>query len=66
MIDMDKLKIGDRFKAPIYPRVWETRLEEGTIVYIHPKKRFFTVEFFTETGIPIRESYHPAGPSGGS
>ena len=64
MIDMDKMRIGDKFRAPIYPSVRERKLEEGTIVYIHPEKRFFTVEFITETGIPIRESYHPAGPLG--
>ena len=64
MIDMDKMRIGDKFRAPIYPSVRERKLEEGTIVYIHPEKRFFTVEFITETGIAIRESYHPAGPLG--
>lgn len=64
MIDMKKMKIGDKFRAPTYPRVWETKLEEGTIVYIHPERRSFTVEFITETGVRIRESYHPAGPLG--
>ena len=64
MIDMDKMQIGDKFRAPIYPSVRERKLEEGTIVYIHPEKRFFTVEFITETGTAIRESYHPAGPLG--
>ena len=64
MIDMDKMRIGDKFRAPIYPSVRERKLEEGTIVYIHPKKRFFTVEFITETGTTIRESYHPARPLG--
>ena len=60
MIDMKKMKIGDKFRAPAYLRVWETKPEEGTIVYIHPERRFFTVEFIKETGVRIRESYHPA------
>ena len=37
IIDMDKMRIGDKFRAPIYPSVRERKLEEGTIVYIQIK-----------------------------
>ena len=52
MIDMDKMRIGDKFRAPIYPSVRERKLEEGTIVYIHTEKRFFTVEFMVALYYP--------------
>lgn len=58
MLDMDKMRIGDKFRAPIYPSVRERKLEEGTIVYIHPEKRFFTVEFIeaASRGFDLEES----------
>lgn len=30
---------------------------EGTVVYIHPKRRFYRVKFITPTGHTIHESY---------
>ena len=64
MVDIFKLKIGDVVKMPVYPKVRTAFLETGRVVYIHPEKRFFTVEFTTETGSHFRESYSPYGPLG--
>ena len=30
---------------------------EGTVVWIHPKKRFYRVEFITPKGFKLHESY---------
>ena len=30
---------------------------EGTVVWIHPKKRFYRVEFITPKGSKLHESY---------
>ena len=64
MVDIFKLKIGDVVHVPIYPKVRTAILEPGRVVYIHPKKRFFTVEFLIESGARIRESYNAYGPLG--
>ncbi len=53
MVDIFKLKIGDVVHVPIYPKVRTAILEPGRVVYIHPKKRFFTVEFLMESGARI-------------
>ena len=62
MIDMKRMKLGDRIDLPVYPKVNEAVLSLGEVVYIHPKKRFFTLEFTTDRGRKIRESYIPRGP----
>lgn len=36
----------------------ERRPLRGTVVYIHPRKRYYTVEFETRGG-PVRESFKP-------
>lgn len=51
--DMDALAIGDEVLVPIVclPNVDK---QIGKVVYIHPEKRYFTVEF---PDSKIRESY---------
>lgn len=50
--DVETLKLRDDVMAPI--GCWFVApAQKGTVVYIHPEKRFFTVQF--ENG--IRESY---------
>lgn len=50
--DIATLEVGDSVMAPVFN--WCAMApQKGTIVYIHPEKRFFTVQF--ENG--IRESY---------
>ena len=61
MNDIATMKIGDEIRARIYPNVTAGSLT-GRVVYIHPKKRFFTLEFTTASGARIRESYAPGGP----
>ena len=41
MIEMEKMKIGDKIRAPLFPRERSREFEEGTVVFIHPRKRFF-------------------------
>ena len=56
---MDKVELGQRLRLrPSTYRVAneETRKLDGTVVYIHPKGRFFTVEFRTPYG-SFRESF---------
>jgi len=58
--DINKLRIGDTVRMPmshqngLFP-------QEGKVVYIHPKLRFFTLEFVCESN-RIRESYCAYGP----
>ena len=59
MINLQNLKIGDRVFLPLTP---EHKLLPGTVVYIHRERRFFTVEFHTESGAYVRESYPFHGP----
>ena len=56
--DINALEIGDEVSVPI-SGIGSSDLHRGKVVYVHPKKRFFTVEF-EETG--IRESYCAYGP----
>lgn len=56
--DIDRVKVGDEVNLPV------TFLNDmpsfaGYVVYIHPKKRFFTVEFEKSH---IRQSYCAYGP----
>ena len=55
------LRLGDRLNLPVYPEVKGYSVSAGKVVYIHPKKRFFTLEFTTELGNKIRQSYIPHG-----
>lgn len=56
--DINALAIGDGVNVPINC-LHDVPKQQGTVVYIHPERRFFTVEF-EETG--IRESYCAYGP----
>lgn len=58
--DINKLRIGDVVRMPMSHQSGMTT-QEGTVVYIHPKMRFFTLEFICET-YRIRESYCAYGP----
>ena len=58
----EKLNIDDELGIPVYPRAGEDSLTVGRVVYIHPKKRFFTLEYTTKEGKKIRESFIPYGP----
>ena len=56
--DINQVQIGDEVCLPItYAKDLEP--QKGRVAYIHPKKRFFTVEF---DGNHIRESYCAYGP----
>ena len=61
---MEGLKLGDRKKARInYGGEGGSLLpmEEGTVVYIHPENRFYTLRFDFPKG-SFRESYPIAPP----
>ena len=53
--DIHKLSVGDTVRMPLSYQTGR-RLLEGTVVYIHPKLRFFRVEFKVGDTL-IRESY---------
>lgn len=63
-MDINTLKLGDVIAVAPFPKVNGLGIKEGTITYIHPKKRFFTVEFRINNTLVIRESYKPYGPLG--
>ena len=48
------LKVGDKVTLPVVP--FTTPLS-GTVIYIHPKRRFFRAEFTNVLGDKIREGY---------
>lgn len=48
------LSVGDKVRLPVEPTGKEFT---GTVIYIHPKRRFFRGEFVTELGDRIREAY---------
>lgn len=61
---MADIRIGDRMKAHIhYGMEGGSTLpaEEGTVVYVHPEGRFYTLEFRFPKG-RFRESYWLAPP----
>ena len=49
-----RLSIGDKVTLPVVP--FNDPLK-GTVIYIHPKRRFFRVEFTNDLGDKIREGY---------
>lgn len=56
---MHDLQVGDTVRAKIsYGLSGGSRMppEEGTVVYIHPERRYFTLEFRFRDGA-FRESY---------
>ena len=64
--DINKLRIGDVVRMPMSHQNGMSPYE-GTVVYIHPKKRFFTWEFTCDSN-RIKESccaYGPANEIGG-
>ena len=48
------LQVGDKVRLPVEPTGKEF---SGTVIYIHPKRRFFRAEFITELGDRIHEAY---------
>ena len=48
------LQEGDNVRLPVEPTGKEFT---GTVIYLHPKKRFFRAEFVMELGDRIREAY---------
>ena len=48
------LQVGDNVRLPVEPTGKEFT---GTVIYIHPKRRFFRAEFVMELGDRIREAY---------
>lgn len=62
MINPNTLKLGDEVDLPVFPKIPDAHLSLGKVVYIDPKKRFFTLEFTTPLGRKIRESYSFYGP----
>ncbi len=55
----DDLQVGDSVKARIYYGMSGGSTlppEEGTVVYVHPERRYFTLEFRFRDGA-FRESY---------
>ena len=48
------LQIGDKVKLPVEPTGKEFT---GTVIWIHPKRWFFRVEYIMELGDRIREGY---------
>ena len=64
MINPNTLKLGDELDLPVFPKVTNAKLSRGKVVYIHPDRHFFTLEFTTPLGKTIRESYSFFGPGG--
>ena len=60
MININSIEIGNTVMLPIYPRT-DANIKEGKVVYIHPEKRFFTLEYEVPSGAKIRESFVPRG-----
>ena len=48
------LSVGDKVRLPVEPTGKEFA---GTVIYIHPQRRYFRVEYITELGDRIREGY---------
>jgi hypothetical protein len=59
--DIHVLQVGDTVRMTISFQSGR-KLMEGKVVYIHPKLRFFTVEFSGED-YRIKESYCANGPA---
>lgn len=57
------MKIGDRKTEQVHFGDSRPRTMTGTVVYIHPQRRFYTVEFKFTFG-SLRESYFFPGRGG--
>lgn len=51
------MQIGD--KLPVTPIIEgvKSKQMEGTVIFIHPQRRYFTVEIVGKNGMTFRESY---------
>ena len=51
------MQLGD--KMPVTPIIEGVKSREmiGTVVFIHSKRRYYTVEVIGENGMPFRVSY---------
>lgn len=63
LYDFTNLEVGDRVKVPVTfgvePGAQGLHRAEGTVIYIHPERRYLVIEFqFAERYGPIREAYH--------
>ena len=56
--DIEKVQIGDTVHVPM-GFVKDNPTVKATVTYVHPKKRFFQVEF---EGTTIKESFCAYGP----
>lgn len=56
------MTIGDiRREAPTFATMFggsAGRLQDAEVVYIHPRRRFYTVEFTSMTGVRFRECFY--------
>ena len=59
--DINKLNLGDTVRMPL-SHLSGMCPQDGTVVYIDPKLRFFTLEFIFGNN-RIRESYCAYGPA---
>jgi len=50
--------IGDRKTELLHFGDQEPRYKTGTVVWIHPERRFYTVEFDMGMGRTVRENYY--------
>lgn len=52
------MKIGDKVRVSPYIGSGPNSTVEATVVYIHPKRRYYTVEYKVHPdGPPLRESF---------
>lgn len=55
MIDLKQIKVGDPIRVRVVPTNF---LADGKIIWIHPERRFFRVEFVTNCGETYHECFH--------
>ena len=59
------MQVGDHKSALIHFGDIEPTRETGTVTYIHPQRRFYTVEFNLPNGRTISETYYFPSHGGG-
>ena len=58
------MQVGDRTTEAIHMGAGATLTKTGTVIYIHPRRRFYVVEFEMGAGHRLQESYFFSGRGG--
>lgn len=60
------MRVGDKVNVTLTAGGDWKKTTAATVIYIHPKRRFYVAEYIIETGRPVREAFPFWRKSGGA